>query len=239
MPKQNIVIIGASGGLGAAFVKLFAADPDNIVHAFSRSEVKNKLANVHYGHLDYADEESIKTAAEQSAKDGSLDCVIVATGILHEMDLMPEKSLRDLSAEKFQRSFFANTIGPALIAKYFLPKLQLKQRAIFAALSARVGSIGDNHLGGWYAYRASKAALNMLIKTASIEVAWRQKQAIVVGLHPGTVDTNLSQPFQQRVPSNKLFNADYSARKMVGVLQGLTVADSGKVFAWDGTEVPC
>jgi NAD(P)-dependent dehydrogenase (short-subunit alcohol dehydrogenase family) len=110
---------------------------------------------------------------------------------------------------------------------------------VFAALSARVGSIGDNRLGGWYSYRAAKAALNMLIKTASIEVAWRKKQAIVVGLHPGTVDTNLSQPFQQRVPSNKLFNADDSARKMIDVLQGLTVADSGKVFAWDGSEVPC
>jgi NAD(P)-dependent dehydrogenase (short-subunit alcohol dehydrogenase family) len=239
MPNQNIVIIGASGGLGAAFVNIFAADPSNIIHAFSRSEIKNKLANVNYGRVDFADEESIKKAAEQSAKDGLLDCVIVATGILHESDFMPEKSLRDLSAENFQRSFLANTIGPALVAKYFLPKLQLKQRAVFAALSARVGSIGDNRLGGWYSYRAAKAALNMLIKTASIEVAWRKKQAIVVGLHPGTVDTNLSQPFQQRVPSNKLFNADYSARKMIDVLQGLTVADSGKVFAWDGSEVPC
>lgn len=239
MPKQNIVIIGASGGLGSAFVKLFAADSDNIVHAFSRSEIKSKLVNVHYGHLDYADEESIKKAAEQSAKEGSLDCVIVATGLLHDSDLMPEKSLRDLNSDNFQRSFFVNTIGPALVAKYFLPQLHSKQRAVFAALSARVGSIGDNRLGGWYAYRASKAALNMLIKTASIEVAWRKKQAIVVGLHPGTVDTHLSQPFQQRVASNKLFNTDYSARQLLAVIKGLNIEDSGKIFAWDGKEVPC
>jgi NAD(P)-dependent dehydrogenase (short-subunit alcohol dehydrogenase family) len=239
MPNQNIVIVGASGGLGSAFVKVFADDPTNIVHAFSRSKLENKLVNVNYGRVDFLDEESIRQAAEQSAQTGALDCVIVATGMLHDGDLMPEKSLRDLNAESFQRSFFANTIGPALVAKHFLPKLQRNQRSVFAALSARVGSIGDNRLGGWYAYRASKAALNMLIKTASIEIARRQKQAIVVGLHPGTVDTSLSQPFQQRVPSDKLFDADYSARQLVKVLQGLAAEDSGKVFAWDGSEVPC
>ncbi|MFT6387892.1 MAG: NAD(P)-dependent dehydrogenase (short-subunit alcohol dehydrogenase family) [Cellvibrionaceae bacterium] len=239
MPNQNIVIIGASGGLGSAFVKVFADDPTNTIHALSRSEIENKLADVNYGRVDFLDEASIKQAAEQSAQNGPLDCVIVASGMLHDRDLMPEKSLRDLNTESFQRCFVANTIGPALVAKHFLPKLQRNQRSVFAALSARVGSIGDNRLGGWYAYRASKAALNMLIKTASIEIARRQKQAIVVGLHPGTVDTNLSQPFQQRVPSDKLFTTDYSARQLINVLQGLTVEDSGKVFAWDGSEVPC
>jgi NAD(P)-dependent dehydrogenase (short-subunit alcohol dehydrogenase family) len=239
MPNQNIVIIGASGGLGSAFVEVFAGDPTNTVYAFSRSEIENKLADIKYGRVDFSDEESVKQAAEQSAESGPLDCVIVASGMLYDGDLMPEKSLRDLSAESFQRNFLANTIGPALVAKHFLPKLQRNQRSVFAALSARVGSIGDNRLGGWYAYRASKAALNMLIKTASIEIARRQKEAIVVGLHPGTVDTNLSQPFQQRVPSDKLFNTGYSARQLINVLQGLTAEDSGKVFAWDGTEVPC
>ncbi|MDG1772269.1 MAG: SDR family NAD(P)-dependent oxidoreductase [Oceanicoccus sp.] len=238
MSNQNIVIIGASGGLGSAFVNFFADNPDNTVYAFSRSEIKNQLANVIVGRIDYADEISIQQAAEQSAQNGPLDCVIVATGMLHGTDLMPEKSLRDLTAEKFQHSFLANTIGPALIAKHFLPKLQRKQRAVFAALSARVGSIEDNRLGGWYAYRASKAALNMLIKTASIEIARRQQQTIVVGLHPGTVDTNLSQPFQQRVPSNKLFTTEYSAQRLISVLNELSEQDSGKVFAWDGSEVP-
>jgi NAD(P)-dependent dehydrogenase (short-subunit alcohol dehydrogenase family) len=238
MPQKNIVIIGASGGLGSAFVKIFADDPANKVHAFSRSEIENKLDNVNYGSIDFTDEASIIQASEQSAKIGQLDCVIVASGMLHDSDLMPEKSFRDIGVENFQRSFVVNTIGPALVAKHFLPKLQPSQRSVFAALSARVGSIEDNRLGGWYAYRASKAALNMLIKTASIEVARRQKQAIVVCLHPGTVDTDLSQPFQQRVPSGKLFTTDYSVRQLITVLQGLTAADSGKVFAWDGSEIP-
>lgn len=238
MPNQNIVIIGASGGLGSALVNLFASNPVNTVYAFSRSEIKTPLDNVRYGQIDFADEVSIKQAAEQSAQNEPLDCVIVATGMLHDTELMPEKSLRDLSAENFQRSFLANTIGPALIAKHFLPRLQRKQRAVFAALSARVGSIGDNRLGGWYAYRASKAALNMLIKTASIEVARRQPQAIVLGLHPGTVDTDLSQPFQQRVPNDKLFTTDYSAQRLISVLDSLSAEDSGKIFAWDGSEIP-
>ncbi|MFT5084384.1 MAG: NAD(P)-dependent dehydrogenase (short-subunit alcohol dehydrogenase family) [Lentisphaeria bacterium] len=239
MPNQNIVIIGASGGLGSAFVKAFADDSSNTIYAFSRSEIEDKLANVNYGRVDFTAEASIKQAAEKSAQWGPLDCVIVAAGVLHDSDLKPEKSLRDLSVDNFQRSFVANTIGPALVAKHFLPKLQRNRRSVFAALSARVGSIGDNRLGGWYAYLASKAALNMVIKTASIEIARLQKQVIVVGLHPGTVDTSLSQPFQQRVPSDKLFSTEYSARQLIKVLQGLTVENSGKVFAWDGNEVPC
>ena len=236
--KQNIVIIGASGGLGAAFVNAFARNPSNTIHGFSRSEVNSQLSNVHMGRIDFLDEASIQSGAEKSAQDGPLNCVIVATGMLHDTGLMPEKSLRDLSAEKFQRSFLANTTGPALIAKHFLPKLHTQERAVFAVLSARVGSIEDNRLGGWYAYRASKAALNMLIKTASIEIARRQKKAIVVGLHPGTVDTGLSQPFQQRVPCDKLFTPDYSVKQLISVLNGLSPEDSGRVFAWDGTEVP-
>jgi NAD(P)-dependent dehydrogenase (short-subunit alcohol dehydrogenase family) len=238
MPNQNVVIIGASGGLGSAFVKLFSADVSNTVHAFARAEIKSELTNVHYGRIDYADEESLKEAAEKSAQDRPLDLVIVATGILHDNGLMPEKSLRDLNTSSFERIFLVNTIGPALVAKYFLPKLQRNQRAVFAALSARVGSIADNRLGGWYAYRASKAALNMLILNASIEITRSQKQAIVVGLHPGTVATALSKPFQQRVPSDKLFSTDYSARQLISVIEGLSAKDSGKVFAWDGKQIP-
>jgi NAD(P)-dependent dehydrogenase (short-subunit alcohol dehydrogenase family) len=239
MSNQNIVIIGASGGIGSAFVKFFSADPSNIVYAFSRSEIKNELTNVRSGRVDFSDERTLKKAAEESAQDAPLDIVIVATGILHGNDLMPEKSLRHLSAANFERAFLVNTIGPALVAKHFLPKLQRSNRAIFAALSARVGSIEDNHLGGWYAYRASKAALNMLIKTTSIEVARSQKNTIVVGLHPGTVATELSKPFQKRVPSDKLFSTHYSAKQLISVLEGLSPEDSGKVFAWDGSEIPC
>jgi len=166
-----------------------------------------------------------------------LDLVIVANGILHDGELMPEKSLRDLSQEKFQHVFEVNTITPALIAKHFLPKLNKQQTSIFAALSARVGSISDNRLGGWYSYRASKAALNMVIKTASIEVKRRNKHAIIVGLHPGTVDSNLSKPFQRNVPEGDLFTPEYSANKLLDVLDNLTLEQTGKCFAFDGTEV--
>lgn len=124
-----------------------------------------------------------------------------------------------------------------MVAKHFLPKLAKDQRAVFAALSARVGSISDNQLGGWYSYRASKAALNMIIKNLSIEMKMRYKQAIIVGLHPGTVDSRLSKPFQANVPAGKLFTADYAVAKMLEVINTLTPENSGKYYAWDGKEI--
>ena len=163
--------------------------------------------------------------------------VIVATGILHDGELMPEKSQKELSAEKFHRLFEINTIVPALVAKHFIPKLNREKRSVFAALSARVGSISDNQLGGWYAYRASKAALNMIIKNAAIEISRRNKKAIIVGLHPGTVDSNLSKPFQGNVPDGKLFTPKYSVQKLLVILTTLTSKQSGKCFAWDGKEI--
>ena len=238
MPNLNIAIIGASGGIGNAFVKLLSNDSTHIVHALSRSDIKSDNKNVHIGKINFTDESSISAAAERVTQHFPLDLVIVASGVLHDTDMTPEKSLRDLSATNFERNFFANTIVPSLVAKHFLPKMQRNKRAVFAALSARVGSISDNRLGGWYAYRASKAALNMVIKTTSIEIARRQKQTIVVGLHPGTVATKLSEPFQKRVQPEKLFTADVAAKQLVDVLNNLSEADSGKIFAWDGSEVP-
>ena len=170
----------------------------------------------HY--IDYNSERSISEAADIASKENPIDLVIVTNGILHDGEMMPEKSLRDLSSEKFYRIFEVNTIIPALIAKYFLPKLNKKERSIFVALSARVGSISDNKLGGWYSYRASKAALNMIIKNASIEVGRKNKQAIILGVHPGTVDSNLSKPFQRNISSERLFTPEYSAEKILDVL---------------------
>ncbi len=238
MSDLNVAIIGASGGIGSALTTIFSEDPSTTVWAFSRSEINSESANVHNLFLDLADENSIRSAAEVASKNGPLNVVVVASGMLHDSDVRPEKSLRDLSPGNFEKVFLSNTIGPALVAKHFLPKLERKKRAVFAALSARVGSISDNRLGGWYAYRASKSALNMLIRTASIEVARQNRLSVVVGLHPGTVDTHLSGPFQAGVPEGKLFSADYSARKLIDVMEGLTAKDSGKVFAWDGQEIP-
>jgi len=137
-----------------------------------------------------------------------------------------------------ERSYRINAIGPALVAKHFLPLLTRERKAMFAALSARVGSIEDNQLGGWHAYRASKAALNMLLKTLSIELARQNPTAICVGLHPGTVDTRLSGPFQRGVPEGKLFSPQKSARHLLNVLDTLSPEQSGQIFAWDGQRIP-
>ena len=222
----NIAVIGASGAIGGACARRLAeCYPAARVHAFARdAELR----------IDYEDEASIAAAAELAAQAGPLDLVLVATGMLHSSNTLPEKSLRDLSADKFARIFAANTITPALLAKHFLPRLSRERPAVFAAISARVGSISDNQLGGWYAYRASKAALNMVIKNAAIEMSRRNKKAIVIGLHPGTVDSPLSKPFQANVAAGKLFTPEYSAQKLVQVLESLTPAHSGQCLAWDG-----
>ena len=234
---MNIAIIGSSGAIGSAFVeKLAVTYPSATIHSFSRTE-KKTATDIHFHHIDYHDEKSIETAALTASSNDLLDMVIVATGILHDDDFFPEKSLNDLSAEKFHHLFAVNTIVPALIAKYFLPKLKKNSNAIFAALSARIGSISDNKLGGWYAYRASKAALNMLIKNLSIETHRTNKQSLIVGLHPGTVDSALSKPFQNHVPPEKLFTPDFSVNQLISVLQNLSPSDSGKCFAWDGNEI--
>ncbi len=235
---NNIAIIGSSGAIGSAFTKQLAGlYPDATIYAFSRSSSGNLAKNAIHHKIDYNNEAIIEIAASFAAKKAPLDMVIVATGILHDGEMMPEKSLKDLSAEKFHSLFAANTIAPALIAKHFIPKLAKDRRVVFAVLSARVGSISDNQLGGWYAYRASKAALNMIIKNAAIETARQNKQAIVVGLHPGTVDSYLSKPFQGNVPNGKLFTPDFAVSNMLNVLELLTPEGSGKCFAWDGEEI--
>lgn len=226
---HNIAIVGSSGAIGHSFQLLLSKRyPDATLFAFSQHGNKN---------IDYNDEKSMEAAAELSAQYKPLDLVIVTNGMLHNVDIMPEKSLKDLSAAKFQHLFKVNTITPALIAKYFLPKLNSTNRSIFAALSARVGSISDNKLGGWYAYRASKAALNMMIKNTSIEIARKNKNAIIVGLHPGTVDSELSKPFQRNVAADKLFTPDYAVQKLLEVLENLIPSQTGKCFAWDGSEI--
>ncbi len=168
---------------------------------------------------------------------GALDLVIVATGVLQPDGRPPEKSWRDLDPASLARIFALNASGPALVAKHFLPLLPREGRAVFAALSARVGSIGDNRLGGWYGYRASKAALNMLLRTLAIELARKRPDAVCVGLHPGTVDTALSRPFQRNVPTDKLFTPADSARSLLRVLDKLDPEDSGGCFAWDGQRI--
>ncbi|MEL7111870.1 MAG: SDR family NAD(P)-dependent oxidoreductase [Pseudomonadota bacterium] len=237
---MRAVIIGSSGGIGAALCEQLAArDSVSAVYALSRAGEKPSGTKIIALPLDVKNEDSIADAAQAIAADGAPDLVIVAAGILSdENGLMPEKSLRQQSTDAFETVFAVNTIGPALVAKHFLPIMPRKARAVFAALSARVGSISDNRIGGWHAYRASKAALNMLIRNYAIEQARRNEAFIAVGLHPGTVDTALSKPFQSGVPDKQLFRPDQSARYLLDVIDGLSPSDSGKVFDWAGKEIP-
>ncbi len=236
----NAVVIGASGGIGQAFVKLLSEDAYvGQVHAFSRSPVTLQHEKITTGHVDFEQEDTIEQAAAAASEKQPLDLILVATGILSDGDrLQPEKTFRNLSSTNLHRVFAVNAIGSALVAKHFLPHMPKNRKSVFAALSARVGSIEDNHLGGWYGYRASKAALNMILKTAAIEVRRRFEQAIIVGLHPGTVNTRLSAPFQANVSEEKLFTPDFSATKLLAVIDRLDASDSGRVFAWDGQRIP-
>lgn len=237
--RLNTVVVGASGGIGSEFVRQLAADARvERVHALSRALSESRDDKVLPGTIDFNDEDSIRLAAENAASREDIDIVVVATGILHRgKTIQPEKSLGDIDPEAMLGVFRTNTIGPTLVAKHFLPRCRRGSKTVFAALSARVGSIGDNRLGGWVSYRASKSALNMVLKTLSIEHARRFPDAVVAGLHPGTVDTRLSAPFQRRVPEGKLFSPPQSVGYMLSVIDRLTPSDSGGVFAWDGTRI--
>jgi NAD(P)-dependent dehydrogenase (short-subunit alcohol dehydrogenase family) len=224
----SAVVIGASGGIGRGVADaLSASDRFATVHCLSRSLTG----------LDLEDEESIATAAAEVAEGAAPTLVFVATGVLHHGEA-PERSFKSMTADHLLRDYRVNTVGPALVAKHFLPLLPRDERTVFATLSARVGSIGDNRLGGWHSYRASKAALNMIVCNLAIEMARSHPQMIVAGLHPGTVNTGLSEPFQRGVAAEKLFSPAVSAAHLLGVLDGLTPADSGGVFAWDGARIP-
>lgn len=227
MAMQSI-IIGSTGGIGGAFLNALCAQygADSVI-GLSRAS----------GDIDLTVEASIAAAAVRCAKLPPPDLVIVATGMLHDAAGSPEKSVRELDAERLAQAFAINVIGPALVAKHFLPLFARNKRGVFVALSARVGSISDNRIGGWYGYRAAKAALNMTIRNLAIEWGRTHKQGVCVGLHPGTVDTALSKPFQKNVSVDRLFTPDYAAAQMLGVLDVLSPADSGKCFAWDGTEI--
>lgn len=232
---ENAVIVGASGGFGRALLNAVAERGVAQIHALSRSKIDDIPDHTLTGEIDILDEASIAAAANHVAKSGAPDLVIVTTGLLHRDGLQPEKSFRHLSSAALAEYFAVNTIGPALIAKHFLPLLPRDRRAVFACLSARVGSISDNRLGGWYGYRASKAALNMLVKTLAIELSRTRPEAICVALHPGTVDTPLSAPFQRNAAD--LVSPRQAADNLLDVIENLTPQQSGGIFAWDGSPI--
>lgn len=233
---RQMAVIGASGGIGAAFVEHLAG-AGHEVWSLSRRRPEWLGTSMNWQAIDLEDEDTIAKAAASIS--GELDLVIVAAGILSDGDgLKPEKTWRHLDAAAMARVYAINTIGPALCAKHFLPKLPRQRPSVFAALSARVGSIEDNGLGGWHSYRASKAALNMLLKTCSIELRIRCPKAACIGLHPGTVDTGLSKPFQDNVKPNKLFGSDYAVSRMVEVIDRTGSEHTGQIFDYSGDRIP-
>ncbi|MEM6664995.1 MAG: SDR family NAD(P)-dependent oxidoreductase [Pseudomonadota bacterium] len=235
-PGLTAVVIGAGGGIGRAFVDHLANSPDvGAVHALSRAALDDAPARVTPHRADATIEDDL---ARVAGAIGAADLVIVASGVLHGDEIQPEKAVRQLDGAAMARVLAINTIAPALALKHFLPLLPRDRKAAFAALSARVGSISDNNLGGWMSYRASKAALNMVLRTAAIEWARRAPHGVIAGLHPGTVDTGLSKPFQRGVPDGKLFTPSRSAGDMLIVLDRLSAAETGRVFAYDGAEIP-
>ena len=234
---MTAAVFGASGGIGAALAKGLAQRGHETVWVGTRTPIEPSDPPFRCLAFDLTDEATIAAAARRMAE-APPDVVIVATGVLTLPDgTGPEKSLRQVNAAAMAQVLQLNTIGPALVAKHVLPLLRRDRRTVFAALSARVGSIGDNRMGGWHSYRASKAALNMLLKTFAIELARSHPLAIVAGLHPGTVDTGLSAPFQRNVPEGKLFDPEFSANALLDTLDRLVADDSGHVFDWQGERI--
>jgi NAD(P)-dependent dehydrogenase (short-subunit alcohol dehydrogenase family) len=235
---QAAVVIGASGGIGSALVTAIAASGRYaLVHAASRKPLAgNDVVSSHIA--DVTDEDSIRRLAEAVGRQEPVGLVIVASGLLHHAEIRPEKALQAVDPQAMARVFAVNAIGPAIVAKHLVPLMPRRGRSVFAALSARVGSIGDNGLGGWYSYRASKAALNQVIRTLSIEMARQRPEAVALALHPGTVATPLSEPFRSGAGPSRVFAAAEAAGKLLDVIDTTTVDQSGAFLAWDGSKIP-
>ena len=231
---RKVAVIGSSGAIGSAFVDHYINDLSiNSIFSFSRSSIGIDNNKVKHFLIDIENESSIENAAK-SVEETNFDEIIIASGLLHTNEFGPEKSIKDLKADNILKVLNVNTVGPAIIGKYFLPLLTKENKSVMAFLSARVGSISENKLGGWYSYRASKSALNQVIKTFSIELKRTNPKAIIIGLQPGTVDSELSAPFKRSASNNKLFSAEYSVSKLLGVIERADESSSGNLISWDG-----
>ena len=245
----NALVVGATQGIGLEFVKQLLQDSriETLFATYRSAETATDLLALSNQHpqrlhclpIDVTEEAQIESALAQIiAATPNLHIVVNCVGLLHNEQQQPEKALRQLNSDNLLNYFRVNSIGPALLAKHLLPILKHPEPSLFATISAKIGSIGDNRIGGWYGYRASKAALNMFLKTASIEYRRRSPKTTIVMLHPGTTDTGLSKPFQRGVPPEKLFSPERTVSQLIGVLASVKNEDSGEFFSWDGARLP-
>ncbi len=243
---KSALVVGGGRGIGLGFVHQLLAQPeiDRVYATYRNPEPAAVLLSITDPRLtclqmDITAESQIASVVQQiQTETVQLHYVINCVGILHEGELQPEKSLRHINADRLLRYFQVNSIGAMLLFKQVQPLLKHGDRSILATISAKVGSISDNQLGGWYGYRASKTALNMFIRNTAIEYKRTCPQAIVVALHPGTTDTNLSLPFQRNVPPEKLFSVDRCVEQLLVVINGLDPSNSGEFYSWDGSSLP-
>ena len=238
----HAVIIGGRSAVGSQLVQALARGAESQVWATGRSpewvDADEPRASVSRVRLDPACGDDWDRLTHQITDQGRpLNCVIHCAGLLHDEEVSPERTWRQLDWDAMGAVFAANTLGPAMAIKHLMPLVTRSDRALVASLSARVGSIGDNHLGGWYSYRASKAAQNMMWRCAALEARRLYRKLVCVTLHPGTVASPLSAPFSSRVPEGKLFSPTRAADQLLHVLGGLQPADSGGFFAWDGQRI--
>jgi len=237
---KNVAIFGSSGAIGNAFVNhCLTLSSIEKLYCFSRSTQSFSNSKITHLTFDYEDESTLIAAQESIDPAITFDLIIIATGALHVGEIMPEKSIRSYNASNAHLFYLLNTIGPGLVYKHFWQRLSKQNKSIIATLCARIGSIEDNKLGGWYSYRASKAATAMMVKSMSIELSRRNQHAICVALHPGTVESNLSDPFHKNINPASIITPDVSVNFLMQTLENLQSDDSGFQFAYDGKRIPC
>lgn len=220
---KRALLIGSNGTIGQAMLEEMSA--------------RYNVTTLNRTNTDYSDC-SLRSISEGLKVGGQFTTIICCIGVLHNECLSPEKRLSDLDETRLLEYFRINTILPALCLKYFIPLLERESESRFALLSAMVGSISDNSLGGWYGYRSSKAALNMIVKTASIELARTHKKSAVAVIHPGTTIGSLTRPFAAGIDQDKYYSPQITASRVLGVAESLSPARSGHFYSWDGAEIP-
>lgn len=243
---SSVLILGASGGIGSAMVdEVLTQNPQANIYRFARDLTKLKpiVENVPGQVMDFSwdlnEQNLFEEALDQIQKNSNVvkltfDLVFIATGFLHDENQQPEKSYKQLSEDHLHRSFQINAVGPIVMLQSLLQRIDMKHPCKIGVLSARVGSISDNRMGGWHSYRASKAALNMLLKNFAIELNRNKSQITLIGLQPGTTDTELSKPFTKRMDASCLQTPEFTAQKLYTVLQSLSPYESGKLIDFNG-----